>query len=138
MLTIDADVWVAAADKRDGFYAASRNFLIAVARNRLRIYLPAFARIEIACALARRQRDAAAGVMLANTLLTSAYIVHLPLDSQFLTQAMLSGTRDFLRGADALYVAAAELNQTRLVSWDDELVRRAGAFTPNDWLVANP
>jgi predicted nucleic acid-binding protein len=137
MLTIDANVWVAAADPRDEFYAVSRAFLLSVAQRRLRIYLPAFARIEIACALARRWQSPAAGQMLADSLVDSAYVVQVPLDTQFLAQALLSGTRALLRAADALYVATAELNQARLVSWDEELVQRAAAITPNDWLAEN-
>lgn len=138
MLTVDASVWVAAADPSDEFYAVSRDFLMGVARRRLRIYLPAYARIEIACALARRRRSAAAGQILANALVDSVSVVQVPLDTQFLAQALLSGTRAFLRGADALYVATAELNHARLVSWDGELVQRADAITPSDWLAANP
>lgn len=138
MLTIDANVWIAAADNSDVFYEVSRNFLIGIARRELPIYLPAFAQLEIACALARRRQNAAAGQILANALLASTYVVHVPLDAQFLAHAMLSGTRSFLCGADALYVATAELNQTRLILWDAELVRRTAAMTPSDWLTANP
>lgn len=54
MLTVDASVWTAAADKGDVFFDISREFLTHIARRRLRIYLPAFARLEIACAIARR------------------------------------------------------------------------------------
>ena len=73
MLTVDANVWIAAADSSDAFYATSRTFLIGIARRQLRVYLPAFARVEVACALARRRRNAAAGQMLANALLDSSY-----------------------------------------------------------------
>jgi predicted nucleic acid-binding protein len=138
MLTIDANVWVAAADPSDDFSEVSRAFLRGVAQQRLRIYLPAFARVEIACALARRRRSAVAGQVLANVLVAAAWVVQVPLDTQLLARALLSGTHALLRGADALYVATAELNQARLVSWDDELVQRAAALTPRDWLAANP
>lgn len=138
MLTVDANVWVAAADRGDVFSAVSRDFLRRVAQRRLRIYLPAYARVEIACALARRRQSAAAGQVLAQALLDAAWVVHAPLDTQLLAQALASGTRALLRGADALYVATAQLNRTELISWDAELIRRAGALTPQDWLAANP
>jgi predicted nucleic acid-binding protein len=138
MLTVDASIWVAAADHTDIFYAQSRTFLNNAAHKHLRIYLPAFAWIEVACALSRRRRDALAGQQLAEELLNSPYIVQVQLEAPLLAQAMVSGTRTFLRGADALYAATAELNRTLLVSWDDELVRRANAITPADWLLANP
>ncbi len=40
-----------------------------------------------------------------------------------------------LRGAIALYAATASLANAPLVSWDDELVSRAGAVTPQQWLA---
>ena len=138
MLVVDANVWVAAADPGDEFHAASRRFLIAAARQGLRIFLPAYARVEMACALARRRQNAAAGRILANALAESPYVVQVALDAQFLAQALQTGTRGLLRGADALYAATAELNQARLVSWDAELLRRAEAITPSGWLAANP
>lgn len=137
MLTIDANVWVSAADRTDALSAPSRQFLAAAARQRLPIYLPTFAWLEIACALARRRQDAARGQQLANLILTSPYIMRAPLDGALLTQALLSGPSLFLRGADALYVATAALHATQLISWDDELIRRAGALTPSVWLAAN-
>lgn len=138
MLTVDASVWIAAADSNDFFFQHSRRFLNEVARRQLTIYLPTFAWLEIACALSRKQRDATVGPQLAYGLLNSPYIVHVHLDTTLLDQAILSGTRAFLRGADALYAATAELNHARLISWDEELVRRANAITPSDWLLANP
>jgi predicted nucleic acid-binding protein len=48
------------------------------------------------------------------------------------------GAHQLIRGADALYVAASSLTGAPLISWDAELVRRAGALTPQDWLAANP
>jgi predicted nucleic acid-binding protein len=137
MLTVDANVWVAAADQNDLFFTASRNFLTQAARQRLNIYLPAFTQIEIACALARKRQDAEAGRQLATAILGSPQITHVQLDASFLAQAILTGTESFLRGADALYAATAAICRTQLISWDDELVRRAGAITPTDWLAEN-
>jgi predicted nucleic acid-binding protein len=76
--------------------------------------------------------------MLADALLASGNVIHVTLDTQFLAHALLSGTRAFLRGADALYVATSELYNTRLISWDQELVQRATALTPREWLISNP
>ena len=53
-LTVDASVWVAAADQRDAFHEESRNFLAAVAVEGLEIVVPAFVIAEVACALARK------------------------------------------------------------------------------------
>ncbi len=36
----------------------------------------------------------------------------------------------------ALYAATAKLLQAPLITWDDELVQRAKALTPDAWLAA--
>ena len=133
MLTVDASVWVAAADRRDTFYAESRAFLQEVARQRLQIILPAFARVEIACALARRNANPVAGRILADALLEAGYIVEVPLDGPLLAHAIRRGTRTLLRAADSLYVVTAARYGTRLIAWDMELNRRADGITPRDW-----
>ena len=61
----------------------------------------------------------------------------LPLNERLLVLAGELGVRNRVRGADALYVAAAVLSGAPLVSWDQELVNRAGAVTPTDWLSAS-
>jgi predicted nucleic acid-binding protein len=137
MLTIDANVWVAAADRNDLFSSPSRAFLKEVARQRLRIFLPTFARVEIACALARRRQSASVGIRLADSMLASAHVELVALDAQFLAHALFLGTRHVLRSGDALYVAAADLSGATLISWDDELMRRTQAQTPSEWFAAN-
>jgi predicted nucleic acid-binding protein len=137
MLTVDANVWVAAADASDLFFTPSRDFLTQIARQRLTLYLPAFAQVEIACVLARKRQDAEAGRRLTIAMLGSPQITHVQMDTSFLAQAILSGTHSLLRGADALYVATAAIYHAQLISWDAELVRCAGAITPTDWLAEN-
>ena len=105
MLTLDANVWIAAFDPHDRFHDASRDFLAAGLEQGLSFTGPAFVLVEAACAVARRAQDARAG-----------------------------RTDLFLRSGDALYAAAAERTRAPLVSWDDELLRRAGAVTPATWL----
>ena len=38
----------------------------------------------------------------------------------------------------SLYAATAEVNGAALVTWDNDLIQRAGALTPTAWLAANP
>lgn len=54
-----------------------------------------------------------------------------------LTKALALGTTKFLRGADAIYSATAQIAGCDLVSWDKEHLRRAGALTPEAWVAAN-
>lgn len=103
----------------------------------MHIYLPSYARVEIACALARRRRDAGVGLRLTEAMFSLPFIIQVPTDSALLVQALMIGTEYLLRGADALYAATAEQTQTKLVSWDGELITRAGAITPTTWASMN-
>jgi len=60
------------------------------------------------------------------------------MDAPFIARSTVTGTDRFLRGADALYAAAAELEGSTLISWDDEHQKREGALSPAAWLAANP
>ena len=137
-LTVDASVWVAAADPLDAFHQESQSFLVAVEVAGLRLNVPAFAAVEIACALARKRRNPAGARRLAEDVLRVAGVTVVPVDVVLIESALQFGTNAFLRGADALYAATAQLTDSTLLSWDDELIRRAGALSPTDWLAANP
>ena len=100
--------------------------------------MPAFARVEVACALARKLRSSSPAERLANLVFMTACAKEHPLNAALLAKALSIGTSRFLRGADALYSATAELTACELVSWDKEHLKRAGALTPDDWLLANP
>lgn len=138
MLTLDASIWTAAYDSRDAFHAHSTAFLVAVTRRRLPLYGPAFVVIEVACALARRAQSPAAGKDALQTLRSHPLLILQPLDERLLAVAARLGAHQLLRGADALYAATAAICSAPLISWDDELIRRAEAVTPTDWLAANP
>ncbi|MFN8469659.1 MAG: PIN domain-containing protein [Caldilineaceae bacterium] len=135
MLTVDANVWIAANDRGDTQMERSRDFLAAATRQQETIFLPSFAQVEIACALARRRRSPEIGQRLANQIMALSHIVAVPLDSALVTQSVQTGTRLLLRSADALYAAVAAMHSAQLVSWDAELIQRAGAITPADWLA---
>lgn len=135
---LDASVFVAAAEPTDACSAASRNLLVKLVGARVPVVVPAFGLTEIACALSRRLRDPAAGRELAIRGLGVVRAAELPMDAAFLARATWSGTRDFLRGADALYATAAELAGGVLISWDAEHRQRAGALSPEEWMAANP
>lgn len=134
MVTVDASVWVAAAVPTETFHVASRTFLRMAAQQRRTFYLPAFAWLEITCALARRYQDGQAGRELAAGVLALPQIQSSPLDAGLLAQATQLGPRLLLRSGDALYAAVAELYAAQLISWDQELQRRAGAMTPEEWV----
>ena len=136
-LVVDASVWVAAADATDGFSEPGRAFLAALARRSTPIALPDFAELEVACALARRLDDAESGRSLAGRMMRSPLVTVHSLDASLLRRAVEVGTRRLLRAGDAVYVAVSELTQGEVVSWDEELIQRAGAVTPRAWMERN-
>lgn len=138
MLTVDANVWVAAFDPRDRFHTASKTFLRAAGRQGLGFYGPTFVTLEVACALSRRAGDPTVGTVVEERLRVNPVLTLHSLDESFLGVAREIGVRKLLRGADALYAAAAEIYGAPLVSWDSELLKRAGAVTPDQWLTAQP
>ncbi len=99
MLSVDANVWVAAR------------------------------------AIARRAGNAAAGQAAAERLRRHLTLSLFPLNRRLLATAQSLGLEKLLRGADALYAATAALLRTPLVSWDGELLSRAGTITPDRWLA---
>lgn len=137
-VAVDASVWIAAQDPSDPFCTRSRVFFSHLVPAGITMHVPSFARVEVACALARKLRNSAQGERLANLVLTTAGAKEHPVDSMLLVKALTLGTTKFLRGADALYSATSEIVGCALVSWDKEHLKRAGALTPDDWLVANP
>lgn len=133
-MTVDASVWISFLDRNDPFNTSSDALLRRLQSSSTPYYSPAFAALEIACALARRQRDAQAGIAAAALLRRNGQL-RLVETSRLQPLAEELGCRLFLRGADALYAATAELTATPLVSWDRELIERAGALTPEQWLA---
>ncbi|MCE7870027.1 PIN domain-containing protein [bacterium CPR1] len=125
-----------AADPTDAWSTESRAFLGDIAGRRIDVILPAFAPLEIACALARRLRDASRGRSLAEGLLRAPHVRHRSVDA-LLARATHEGPTQFLRGADALYAALAQQEGGDLLSWDTEQIERAGARTPRAWQAEN-
>jgi predicted nucleic acid-binding protein len=119
-VVLDVSVVLAATEPADAFHAESRRFLEFLVTRGVPVRVPAFVLTEIACALARRLRDPVKARSLARSLairgLAAVQAVEVPVDASFLAQATLIGTRDFLRGADALDAAAAEKSGGGLVS----------------------
>jgi predicted nucleic acid-binding protein len=138
MPTVDANCWIATFDPTDPFHAPSTEFFQRISDRALLMYGPEFVVLEVACAVARRLRDPIRGEQAAEALWAHAGLRFYPHDEDLLREALRLGTQQFLRGADALYAATAALTGAQLISWDNELVRRAGALTPTAWLDANP
>ena len=133
-LVIDASVWVSAVDARDSLSQSSRGFLSMVVTREIPIALPELAELEIACALARRLGDPTRGSKLAGRMLDSPLVAKHSVNRPAILRAIRVGTRSLLRSGDSLYAALARSVEGQLVSWDRELIARAGAFTPDNWV----
>ena len=89
MLTVDANVWVAAFDPTDALHAPSVSFLRYLATRRDSDCAPSFLALEVGCALTRRLARPEAGA-----------------DDALLSHALRAGTARGLHAADALYTTA--------------------------------
>jgi predicted nucleic acid-binding protein len=134
MSTVDANVWVAGFDTTDVSHTASAAFFHEADRRGVLLYVPAYALVEVACVLARRYRDPALGATAAARIGRRNLVRVIPVNEVLVSAAMQIGSQQFLRAGDALYAATAQVTGSTLVSWDQELIRRAGAVSPADWL----
>ena len=135
-IVIDASVLVSAADLSDRFHAASRDCLHAVVRDGFAVLLPSLAGLETAAALARRIGDGGKALALTARLFEILNVREVAMDDGLLRIAREQATSRFLRGADSLYAAVAREHAAPLIAWDRELVGRAGALSPTDWLAS--
>jgi predicted nucleic acid-binding protein len=136
--TVDASVWIAAQDPSDLHCQDSRAFLSKALELQTAIHVPAYAVVEVACALARRLRDGAKGRLLAQSIFSAASARETAVDARMISKALNAGTDKFLRGADALYAATASMTGSQLISWDKEHLQRASGMTPVDWVASRP
>lgn len=135
MITLDASVWVAGLDEADARCEPSMRFLAELQSSGTPIVIPDLALLEVGCAVARRRRDPAAGPAAVAALRGIPTLRILSAGRAIPEPALELGTRALLRAADAVYAATAHLTGSLLVSWDRELIERAGALTPEQWLA---
>lgn len=135
MITLDASVWVAALDEADVGHAPSVRVLAGLQSSGTPIVIPDLALLEVGCAVARRRRDPAAGPAAVAALRRIPTLRIVAAGRTIPEPALELGTRALLRASDAVYAAAAHATGSPLVSWDRELIERAGALTPEQWLA---
>lgn len=137
MLTLDASVWVSALDPGDAFHGKSATFVDMISRQKLALHGPAIVVLEVSCALSRRLRRAGPADEAARWLRAHPMLTLLAVDDVLLEGAIGIGRERGLRGMDALYAATAALMGAPLVSWDVELLQRAGAKSPMEWMASH-
>ena len=127
VFTVDASVFVASCRLHERWCAASCEFLRLVRREGLALIEPAILPVEIAAAIARGGEDPAWANEYAESVLALPYLTLHPLDEHTARRAVSVAIQCRLRGADALYVAAAAQYGARLVTLDAEQLDRAPA-----------
>jgi predicted nucleic acid-binding protein len=137
LLVLDANVWIAAFDPADGFHVDSVTVFKAAGQLGLPLAGPSYVILESVCALARRVGDSAIARAAGEKMAHHPALYLEPVAGTLLAEAEQLGVDLRLRGADAIYAATAARLRAPLLSWDSELVTRAGALSPRDWLAAN-
>jgi predicted nucleic acid-binding protein len=135
VLVLDANLWIAAFDPADRFHRESVEVFRAAAKRGEALAGPAYLPLEAVCALARRLGDGRKARAAAARLADHPALHLEPLTESLLAEAAALGVERRLRAADALYAATAERLGCPLLSWDTELVDRAGAAPPRQWLA---
>jgi predicted nucleic acid-binding protein len=142
MLTVDANVWVAARFSTEPGHAQCAALLRAAADRGERLVCPVLVLPETACTAARKCRDQDAGRAVLAHLLILPGLVLAPLDEALARDAAALGARHFLRAADAVYAAVAQRAGATLVTLDQELRERVApalpCLTPAEWLATLP
>ena len=137
-LTLAANVWIGALDVNDPASETCRACLVKAAEKSARLYSPVLLPVEVAATIGRKTRDARQGQLAAKWV--RAFVGHVwqPLTEESAIEAECIAATLFLRGADAIYVAAARLSDAVLLTYDAEVIERAAttvcAMTPDDWL----
>jgi predicted nucleic acid-binding protein len=130
-MVVDASVWVSQFVPNDVHHGAARRWLdAAMAGDDWSPAVPAVALPEVAGAVARRTGVPALGEQAVAALLAVPGLRVVAVDLSLGTEAALAAARLGLRGADAVYAAAARRLAVSLVTLDDELAARAAGFVP--------
>jgi predicted nucleic acid-binding protein len=137
-LTIDANVWIGALDNSDPFAATCRDCLLAAAEESAILYSPLLLPIEVVATIGRKTRNARAGRSASQWVRDFRGHLWQPLSEEIAEAAESFAATLFLRGADAIYVAVAHLYDAILLTYDDEVIKRASktirVMTPDSWL----
>jgi predicted nucleic acid-binding protein len=125
-MVVDASVWVSEALPTDANHDAAVAWFATLDENDP-VAIPAIALAEVAGAIARRTGQAALGQAAAGRLTAFPGLLLVEMDRRLAERAALLAANHRLRGADALYVAAAAKLAMPLVTLDIEMASRAAA-----------
>ena len=125
MVVVDASVWVARLVPQDGYHQVARDWMAEQRDEDVLLISPSLLLPEVGGAIARRTGD---GELAAKAI---AALEHLPgirlieMERSLVAEAAELAASLGLRGADAVYVAAADYLHLSLCTLDDDQARRA-------------
>ena len=127
LFVVDASVFVAYCRPREVGHLASMEFMRALLDANVLLVEPAILPVEVGGALHRTGSDADEAREYAESLFKQPYLTLVATDERMARRSLALAIQCRLRGADALYVAAAMLYRARLVTLDTEQLERAPA-----------
>lgn len=127
LFTVDASVFVAACRPREPGHAASVGFMRALLAADAMLVEPVILPVEVGAALHRTGIEAESAREYSESLFEQPQLTLVTTDEHMARRSLALALQCRLRGADALYVAAAALYGARLVTLDDEQLARAPA-----------
>ena len=127
LLTLDASVFVAACQPHEPGYAASLALMQSMLHTDVPLVEPSILPGEVGAALCRAGREAAFVQEYADGIFALPHLILAGMDKHWARRALTLAIECRLRGADALYVAAAAQYGARLVTLGAEQLERAPA-----------
>jgi predicted nucleic acid-binding protein len=124
MYTLDASVHVSALNPHEPESAASQAFLRLVHQRQIPLVSPTLLPVEVAAAISRTMGDTDRATALAGLVRDWPNQTLVPLDEDLADRAADLAARFRLRGADAVYAAAAQQYGTILITLDRQQLER--------------
>lgn len=127
-MIVDASVWVSYFIHTDVNYATSVAWLERIIASGETLAAPALLPVEVAGAVVRRSGDSSLGLEAAEALRDLPCLGIVPLDDELLHLCEQTAATLSVKGADAVYIATAQLLNVPLVTWDTEQKTRGGVI----------
>jgi predicted nucleic acid-binding protein len=128
MTVIDASVYIALVNTREGNHTQSWAWLEAAHAAREPLVAPVILLAEVAAALSRGLGDAGLARQVVEQLERGGLIELIPVTLPLAERAAAIAASQRIRGCDAVYVALAEERNDRLVTLDQQQLQRASAI----------
>lgn len=128
MYTLDANIFIRDLDTREPDHQDCHALLELLNQRGIPIVVPALVLAEVAGTISRVRRDPIVGRLAAELLQGMSNLSCIPLDNTRASVAAEIAADYGLRGADAVYVMVARMEQCVLISFDREIRERTGAI----------